>query len=72
MISRVETAVVERGLQVLEFVFIVDFRLQYSLWELELMQEAGIYNNMNFHKTILIRSSSNERGGNLWPIIQLM
>lgn len=65
MISRVETAVVECGLQVLEFVFIVNFSLQCSLWELELMQEAGIYNNMNFHKTILIQSSSNERGGNL-------
>lgn len=42
------------------------------MWELDLMQEAGIYNNMNFHKAILIQTSSNESGGNLWPIIQLM
>lgn len=54
------------------YVFIVDFSLQYNLWELDLLQEAGIYNNMNFHKTVLIQSSSNENGGNLWPIIQLM
>lgn len=51
--------------------FIVDFSLQYNLWKLEFMQEAGIYNNINFHKTILIWSFSNESGGNLWLIIQL-
>lgn len=72
MISRVEAAVVDCGLQVLGYFFIADFSLQYNLWELEFRQEAGIYNNMNFHKTILIWSFSNEGGGNLWPIIQLM